>query len=100
MMTIAIVAVFIVGYACIALESGLKINKAATALLMCVACWVLYMTNCIPYVTQFHGIDFAPYARPPPTAASWPKPSSSSASTSCSNILATRARSSSSCSER
>ena len=61
MMTIAIVAVFIVGYACIALESGLKINKAATALLMCVACWVLYMTSCVPYVTQFHGADFAPY---------------------------------------
>ena len=60
-MTIAIVAVFIVGYACIALESGLKINKAATALLMCVACWVLYMTSCVPYVTQFHGADFAPY---------------------------------------
>ena len=31
-----IVAVFILGYLCIALESVFKINKAAPALLMCV----------------------------------------------------------------
>lgn len=42
MTTTIIVAVFVVGYLCIALESLLKINKAAPALLMCVACWVLY----------------------------------------------------------
>ena len=38
-----IVALFVIGYLCIALESVLKINKAAPALLMCVGCWVLYM---------------------------------------------------------
>lgn len=42
MVTTIIVAVFVLGYLCIALESLLKINKAAPALLMCVACWVLY----------------------------------------------------------
>lgn len=41
-MTTIIVAVFIIGYLCIALESFIKVNKAASALLMCVACWVLY----------------------------------------------------------
>ena len=31
------------GYACIALESVIKVNKAAIALLMFVACWTLFM---------------------------------------------------------
>ena len=33
-LTIAIIVVFILGYACIALESVTKVNKAAIALLM------------------------------------------------------------------
>lgn len=37
-----IVAVFIIGYACIALEHGTKINKAPVALIMCAVCWTLY----------------------------------------------------------
>lgn len=41
-MVTVIVTVFILGYLCIALESLLKVNKAAPALLMCVFCWVLY----------------------------------------------------------
>jgi Na+/H+ antiporter NhaD/arsenite permease-like protein len=44
-LTILIVAVFCVGYLCIALESLAKINKAAIALLMCVLCWTLLMTG-------------------------------------------------------
>ena len=44
-LTILIVAVFCVGYLCIALESLTKINKAAIALLMCVLCWTLLMTG-------------------------------------------------------
>ena len=44
-LTILIVAVFCVGYMCIALESVTKINKAAIALLMCVLCWTLLMTG-------------------------------------------------------
>ena len=38
-----IVALFVIGYLCIALESVLEINKAAIALLMCVGCWTLLM---------------------------------------------------------
>ena len=41
-MLVAIVATFIVGYACIALEHPLKINKTATALLLGVILWTLY----------------------------------------------------------
>ena len=44
-LTLAIVIVFVLGYLCIALESGLKINKAAIALLMCVGCWTLFMVD-------------------------------------------------------
>ena len=42
-LTIAIIVVFVVGYLCIALETLTKVNKAAIALLMLVACWTLYM---------------------------------------------------------
>jgi len=43
MLTFFIVAIFILGYACIALESFTKVNKAAIALLMCVLCWTVYV---------------------------------------------------------
>ena len=42
-LTLTIVVVFIIGYLCIALETLTKVNKAAVALLMLVACWTLYM---------------------------------------------------------
>ena len=41
-MTALIAGVFIAGYFLIALESVIKINKAAVAMLMCVVCWTLY----------------------------------------------------------
>ncbi len=44
-LTIAIVVVFVLGYACIALESVTKVNKAAVALFMFVACWAIYMID-------------------------------------------------------
>ncbi|MGN1261382.1 MAG: hypothetical protein ACI4UC_09765, partial [Alloprevotella sp.] len=53
-----IVAVFILGYLCIALESVFKINKAAPALLMCVLCWVLYMFDAGHFLNLFHGEEF------------------------------------------
>ncbi|MCR5158355.1 MAG: sodium:proton antiporter NhaD [Prevotella sp.] len=37
-----IVAIFVLGYAAIALEAFTKVNKAAVALLMCVLCWTAY----------------------------------------------------------
>ncbi len=44
---IAIVVVFVLGYALIALESVTKVNKAAVALLMCVVCWSLYSVGSV-----------------------------------------------------
>lgn len=41
-MLTAIIATFIVGYACIALEHPLKVNKTATALLLGVVLWTMY----------------------------------------------------------
>lgn len=38
------IAVFLIGYACIALEHPLKVNKAAPALIIGVLTWVLYIT--------------------------------------------------------
>ncbi len=44
-MTFIILVVFVLGYLAIALEHKLKINKAATALLIGVVCWALYAVN-------------------------------------------------------
>lgn len=41
-MTSLIVSIFIIGYVLIAIESYTKVNKAAIALIMAVACWILY----------------------------------------------------------
>lgn len=41
-MIVAIIVTFIVGYACIALEHPLKVNKTASALLLGVTVWVMY----------------------------------------------------------
>ena len=58
-MTTGIVVIFLLGYLMITLESSLKVNKTAVALLLSVACWVLYMANCGTYVEALHGTDFA-----------------------------------------
>ena len=43
--TMFIIVAFVAGYLCITLESLTKINKAASALLMCVVCWTLLMVS-------------------------------------------------------
>jgi Na+/H+ antiporter NhaD/arsenite permease-like protein len=42
-MSILIIVVFVLGYAVIALEHPLKIDKAATALVTGIACWAIYV---------------------------------------------------------
>lgn len=49
-----IVVAFVFGYACIATESLTKVNKAAVALLMFVACWTLYMFDPLQYLSLMH----------------------------------------------
>ena len=54
-LTIAIVCLFCIGYFCIAIESVTKINKAATALLMFVGCWTLFMIEPSQYLIDAVG---------------------------------------------
>lgn len=44
-MAILVVCIFLLGYAAIALEHPLHINKAASALLIGVLCWSIYVVN-------------------------------------------------------
>lgn len=53
-LTIAIIIVFVLGYALIAMESLTKVNKAAIALLMFVCCWTLFMFDPAPFVQLMH----------------------------------------------
>ena len=39
------IILFLIGYACIALEHTLNVNKAATALLLCALLWTCYILN-------------------------------------------------------
>ena len=55
LLTLSIVAVFVIGYLFIALESVTKVNKAAVALLMFVACWTLFMVSPGSYLPGFTG---------------------------------------------
>lgn len=48
-MTTAIITVFVIGYLCIALESVIKVNKAAVAVLMGVILWVLLLMGASEY---------------------------------------------------
>lgn len=54
-LTILIVAVFVAGYFCIAIESLTKVNKAAVALLMFVFCWTLFMAAPAAYIAEAVG---------------------------------------------
>jgi Na+/H+ antiporter NhaD/arsenite permease-like protein len=44
-MELVIVAIFVIGYVCIALEHPIKINKTASALLTGVLCWTLFVLS-------------------------------------------------------
>lgn len=46
-MITAIIATFVIGYACIAFEHPLKINKTASALLTGVICWAIYALSAV-----------------------------------------------------
>lgn len=58
-LTLAIIVVFVLGYALIATESLTKVNKAAVALLMFVAVWTLFMLNPGLYVSAAVGDSVA-----------------------------------------
>ena len=58
-LTIAIITVFVIGYASIALESLTKVNKAAIALMMFVGCWTLFMIDPSQYLAAAVGSEKA-----------------------------------------
>jgi len=58
-LSILIVVVFCIGYFFIAIESLTKINKAATALLMFVVCWTLFMFDPGSYIAGAVGPQVA-----------------------------------------
>ena len=58
-LTLAIIAVFVIGYFFIAIESLTRINKAAIALLMFVACWTLFMFDPGAYLADAVGSNVA-----------------------------------------
>ena len=45
MVTILLIIIFILGYAAIAFEHPLRLNKAASALLTGVLCWTVYILS-------------------------------------------------------
>ena len=55
MLTVAIIIAFVLSYACIALESVTRVNKAAVALLMMVVCWTLFVLDPGQYITGVSG---------------------------------------------
>ena len=57
--TVLIVGMFVIGYLFIAIESLTKVNKAAIALLMFVACWTIFMLNPGQYIPLPDGDDVA-----------------------------------------
>ena len=54
-LTMFIVAVFVIGYFFIAIESVTKVNKAAIALLMFVGCWTIFMFDPGQYISTAIG---------------------------------------------
>ena len=64
-----IIAVFLVGYLCIALEHSLKVDKAATALVTGIVVWVLYALAAPLWVPELYGPEFSAYLAAHPSLA-------------------------------
>ncbi len=47
------IILFLIGYTAIATEHSIKVNKAASALLLCALLWTVYITNADSVLTQF-----------------------------------------------
>lgn len=56
-MATLMIVVFVIGYACIALEHPIKIDKAASAILTGVLCWTLYVFSGPTHEIVEHGHD-------------------------------------------
>ncbi len=70
-MFIAMVVIFVLGYTAIALEHPLKVDKAASALLIGVLTWVAFVIGAPDILAHHEG--FAEYIKANPEAHSWTK---------------------------
>ena len=52
-MEILMIILFLTGYTCIAMEHSIKVNKAATALMLCALLWTVYIFHADSVLTQF-----------------------------------------------
>lgn len=66
------IAVFVLGYACIAMEHKLQINKAASALLTAGVLWSIYIIAEPLSVQHFHGEDLHNFLLNNPSIAAMP----------------------------
>ena len=62
-MLATLIAVFFIGYACIALEHPLKVDKAATALVLGMTLWVLYAFFCADIIPDLYGAEMLAFAQ-------------------------------------
>ncbi|HEX2901617.1 MAG TPA: sodium:proton antiporter NhaD [Bacteroidia bacterium] len=56
-MSIAVTVIFLVGYLLITLEHGIRVNKAATALVTGVACWAIYLAFAQDHHEGIHHLE-------------------------------------------
>ena len=57
MITILLVAIFVLGYLAITLEHPLKVNKASSALITGVACWAIYILSSVEHAPVTHQLE-------------------------------------------
>ena len=61
-MIVTLVLIFLVGYAAIALEHPIRIDKSASALLLGMVLWIFYAANCGDFIPNLFPEDLAAYA--------------------------------------
>lgn len=71
-MTGLMIAVFVLGYLCIALEHPLKINKAGTALVTGIVLWVIYIFSAADFIPGFSQTEFQHFLSATPRVEQMP----------------------------
>lgn len=61
MTTILMLIIFVLGYAIIALEHKVQINKTATAIFIAISLWILYMAGAEQFVPLYNGEAFSQF---------------------------------------
>ena len=71
-MILLMIAVFLIGYACIAMEHKLKIDKSAIALVLCGVLWVIYIFAAPSLIPSAAGFSFKQFLADNPSVAAMP----------------------------